>query len=168
MRKDPEYLTRNKIRIFRDDGTEMHPSEIDWNSEEAVNYTLRQEPGKINAMASTKINFNNPHAVYMHDTPQQSLFGQIERFHSSGCVRVQNIRDLVTWILKDTPGWDRTEIERTIASGDNTPIPIAVPVPVYFAYVTAWATRDRTVHFRDDIYRRDGVEELALGTPAAL
>ncbi len=68
---------------------------------------LRQDPGKINAMASMKINFPNPHAVYMHDTPQQSLFGKIERFNSSGCVRVQNVRDLVTWLLRDTPGWNR-------------------------------------------------------------
>lgn len=168
MREDPEYLTRNKIRIFRHDGTELLPSEVDWSTEEAVNYTLRQEPGKINAMASTKINFFNPHAVYMHDTPQQSLFGQIERFHSSGCVRVQNVRDLVSWILRDTPGWDRASIERTIASGENTEIPVANPVPVYFTYVTAWASEQGVVHFRDDIYRRDGVEELALGTPLEL
>lgn len=168
MRKDPEYLTRNKIRIFRNDGTELLPQEVDWNTEEAVDYTLRQEPGAINAMASTKINFHNPHAVYMHDTPQQSLFGQIERFHSSGCVRVQNVRDLVAWILRDTPGWDRASIERTIASGANTEIPVANPVPVYFTYVTAWANDQGVVHFRDDIYRRDGVEELVIGATTTL
>jgi murein L,D-transpeptidase YcbB/YkuD len=35
---------------------------------------FRQDPGKGNAMSSTKINFHNPHAVYMHDTPQQGVF----------------------------------------------------------------------------------------------
>jgi L,D-transpeptidase YcbB len=164
MRKDPTYLTRNNIRIFLPDGTEILPEQVDWSTDEAVNYMLRQDPGKINAMASTKINFHNPHAVYMHDTPQQSLFGQIERFNSSGCVRVQNVRDLVTWILRDTPGWERRDIERVIASGDSTPIAVADPVPVYFTYITAWSVEQGTVQFRDDIYRRDGVEELSIET----
>lgn len=167
MRKDPTYLERNNIRILNESsGEEISPLAIDWNSDDAVNYRLRQDPGKINAMASTKINFHNPHAVYMHDTPQQSLFGQIERFNSSGCVRVQNVRDLITWILRDTPGWSRQDIERVIASGANTEIPVAVPVPVYFTYITAWSVEPGIVQFRDDIYHRDGVEELALATTA--
>jgi murein L,D-transpeptidase YcbB/YkuD len=169
MQKDPTYLSSNNIRIINEaTGEEVAPEAINWNSDEAVNYMLRQDPGKINAMASTKINFHNPHAVYMHDTPQQSLFGQIERFHSSGCVRVQNVRDLVIWLLRDTPGWSRQEIERVIASGSNTPIAIADPVPLYFTYITAWSVQPGVVEFRDDIYHRDGVEELALGTTTAL
>jgi len=164
VRKEPDYLSKNSIRIFSQKGDEISPETIDWNTEEAAEYMFRQDPGKINAMASTKINFHNPHAVYMHDTPQQGLFGQIERFHSSGCVRVQNVRDLVIWILRDTPGMDRQSIDRIIASGANSPIEVANPVPVYFTYITAWSTQPGIVNFRDDIYQRDGVEELALGT----
>ena len=163
MRKDPQYLAKNKIRIFNDaTGEEIPPETIDWNTDDAVQYRFRQDPGKINAMASTKINFSNPHAVYMHDTPQKSLFGKITRFASSGCVRVQNVRDLVTWILKDTPDWSRRQIEYTIDTGDSTPVPVSVPVPVYFTYITAWSTQNGVTQFRNDIYRRDGVEELAL------
>jgi hypothetical protein len=76
--------------------------------------------------------------------------------------------DLVIWLLRDTPGWSRQEIERVIASGSNTPIAIADPVPLYFTYITAWSVQPGVVEFRDDIYHRDGVEELALGTTTAL
>ncbi len=169
MQKDPTYLSRNNIRIINEATGEEIPAEsVNWNSEDATKYMLRQDPGKINAMASTKINFHNPHAVYMHDTPQQSLFGQIERFHSSGCVRVQNVRDLVSWLLRDTPGWTRQEIERIIATGSNTPVLLGEPIPVYFTYITAWSVYPGVVDFRDDIYQRDGVEELALGTEALI
>jgi L,D-transpeptidase YcbB len=164
MRKDPTYLERNSIRLFDGQGNEVSPDTIDWNAEKAPNLMFRQDPGKINAMASTKINFPNPHAVYMHDTPQQSLFGQLERFESSGCVRVQNVRDLSTWLLRDTPGWNRQQIEQTIQTGANTPIALADPVPVYFVYISAWASEDGVVQFRDDIYERDGVDELAMQT----
>ncbi len=163
MRKNPTYLTDNKIRVFKADGTELAPDEIDWSSDEATKYRFRQEPGRINAMGSVKINFPNPHSVYMHDTPQQSLFSRLLRFKSSGCVRVQNVRDLLTWLAKDTPGWSRRNIEQTIATGERVDIKLAEPVPVYFTYITAWSTADGIVHFRDDIYRRDGVDELALG-----
>jgi len=162
MRKDPTYLERNSIRLFDGKGNEVAPETVDWNADEAPELMFRQDPGKINAMASTKINFYNPHAVYMHDTPQQSLFGKLLRFESSGCVRVQNVRDLSTWLLSDTPGWDRQTMEQVIASGQNTPIQLSQPVPVYFIYITAWSTSDGVVQFRDDIYHRDGVEELAL------
>ena len=113
-------------------------------------------------MSSVKINFPSPDGVYMHDTPQQSLFSKLMRFDSSGCVRVQNVRDLVTWLLRDTPGWDRQHFEQTIKSGENMPVELANPMPVYFVYVSAWSTANGVVHFRDDIYGRDGVEELQL------
>lgn len=168
MRKDPTYLERNAIRLFDASGNEVSPETVDWNAEKAPNLMFRQDPGKINAMSSTKINFHNEHAVYMHDTPQQGLFNKLMRFESSGCVRVQNVRDLSTWLLKETPGWSRQQIEATIKSGVNTPIKLAAEVPVFFTYITAWSAKDRVVQFRDDIYQRDGAAELALQTTTGI
>ncbi|OLP60123.1 amidase [Xaviernesmea oryzae] len=168
MRKDPEYLKRNAIRLIDGSGNEVSPESIDWNAEKAPNLTFRQDPGKINAMASTKINFHNPNNEYMHDTPQQGLFNKLARFESSGCVRVQNVRDLATWLLKETPGWSRQQIEATIRGGQNSPIKLAEEVPVYFKYITAWAAKDGVVQFRDDIYQLDGAQELALQTTTAI
>lgn len=153
MRKDPEYLTKNKIRLYDQSGQEVPPESVDWNTDDAVKLMFRQDPGKINAMSSTKINFHNPYAVYMHDTPQKSYFNKLMRFDSSGCVRVQNVRDLDVWLLKNTPGWDRQNIEATIKSGVNTPIQLADPVPLHFVYISAWSTGDGVVQFRDDTYK---------------
>lgn len=164
VRENPNYLEENSIRILGPDGEEVDPLTIDWSTDEAAKLRFRQDPGRINAMASVKINFPNPHAVYMHDTPQQSLFNDIERFHSSGCVRVQNVRDLVTWLLRDTPGWDRTRFEQTIKNDADVPVQLAEPVPVYFTYISAWSTDNGVVHFRDDVYGRDGVQELQIST----
>jgi murein L,D-transpeptidase YcbB/YkuD len=101
------------------------------------------------------VNIPNPHGVYMHDTPAKGIFGDDFRFVSSGCVRVQNIRDYVAWILKDTPGWDRDHIDEAIRSGSRIDARPVAPIPVYWVYITAWGS-DGSVQFRDDIYQRDG------------
>jgi murein L,D-transpeptidase YcbB/YkuD len=161
MQAQPEYLATNHIRIFDMHGTELKPSEINWYSNEAVNYRFKQDPGDFNSLGSIRIDFPSKDGVYMHDTPLKNLFGQDMRFHSSGCVRVQNVRELVEWLLRDTPGWSRGQIAATIASGDRIDAKLIKPVPVYWVYITAWATPDGVVQFRDDIYNKDNLGQYA-------
>jgi murein L,D-transpeptidase YcbB/YkuD len=157
MRKDPTYLTQNKIRIIGPNG-EIPPERVNWNSDEATRYTFRQDPGgEFNSLGFVRINIPSPHGVYMHDTPAKGVFGDDFRFVSSGCMRVQNVRDYVAFLLKDTPGWDRARIDATIASGERVNARIANPVPCYWVYITAWATPDGGVQFREDIYNKDGL-----------
>ena len=156
MQKEPNYLTDNKIRIFSGD-RELNPSQVNWFSDEATRYRFRQDPGgELNSMGFVRINIPNPHGVYMHDTPSKGIFGDDFRFVSSGCVRVQNVRDYITWILKDTPGWSREQIDSVFKSGERMDAKVANPPNIYWTYVTAWATPDGLVQFRDDIYNRDG------------
>jgi L,D-transpeptidase YcbB len=157
MQAEPDYLTRNHIRIFDPKNNELQPSQIDWYSTEAVNYKFKQDAGDFNSLGSMKINFPSPDGVYMHDTPSKNLFGEDFRFASSGCMRVQNVRELVYWILAESPGWSKTEIDEVIKSGERKDAKVAKPLPLYWVYVTAWATPDGVVQFRDDIYNRDGV-----------
>ncbi|WP_332685150.1 L,D-transpeptidase family protein [Bosea sp. (in: a-proteobacteria)] len=157
MRKEPNYLTENKIRIIGPNG-EIAPERVNWNSDEATRYTFRQDPGgEFNSLGFVRINIPSPHGVYMHDTPAKGIFGDDFRFVSSGCIRVQNVRDYITFLLKETPGWDRARIDEAIQSGERINARIANPVPCYWVYITAWATPDGGVQFRDDIYNKDGL-----------
>lgn len=158
MQADPNYLTDNKIRIYNKEGVELSPRQVNWNSLEATNYRFRQDTGgDVNSMGSVRINIANPYGVYMHDTPAKGIFGDDYRFVSSGCIRLQNVRDYVAWLLKDTPGWSRDHIDEVIRSGNRVDVRLAQPVPVYWVYITAWATPDGIDQFRDDIYNRDGL-----------
>jgi murein L,D-transpeptidase YcbB/YkuD len=161
MQKDPNYLTSEHIHIYDMHGNELQPSQINWNTLEAVNYRFRQDPGDFNSLGTLRIQFPSPDGVYMHDTPEKGLFGEDMRFHSSGCVRVQNVRELVYWLLRDTPNWSRDQIDATIKSGQRIDAKLVKPVPVYWVYVTAWATPDGVVQFRDDIYNKDGLGQYA-------
>jgi murein L,D-transpeptidase YcbB/YkuD len=161
MQAEPDYLTSNHIRIFNMHGDELTPSQINWYSEEAVNYRFKQDPGDFNSLGSIRINFPSKDGVYMHDTPSKGLFGEDMRFHSSGCVRVQNVRELVNWLLQDTPPWSRQEIDAVIKSGERKDARLLRPVPLHWVYITAWATPDGVTQFRPDIYNRDGLSAVA-------
>jgi murein L,D-transpeptidase YcbB/YkuD len=162
MQKDSNYLADHKIRIFDKDGQELQPDQINWNSLDAVNYKFRQDPGgDINSLGVVRVNINNPYGVYMHDTPEKGIFGDDDRFVSSGCIRVQNVRDYVTWLLKDTPSWDRPHIDDVIRSGERVDVKLADPIPVYWVYITAWGTPEGLAEFREDIYQRDGFGPVA-------
>lgn len=155
MQKDPEYLAKNKIRIYDNANSELSPQFINWNTEEAANFRFRQDPGDINSLGNVRIGMPNTEAVYMHDTPQKSLFGGDTRFHSSGCARVQNVRELVTWILSETPDWSRARIDHAVRTDERVDVKLIKPVPVYWVYITAWGSEEGVVHFRDDVYKRD-------------
>ena len=100
MQRDPGYLTRAKIRILDGSGKEINPKSVNWSTERAVNYTLRQDSGAGNSLGSIRIGMPNKLAVYMHDTPSKGLFGADYRFLSHGCVRVQGVYDYAAWLLE--------------------------------------------------------------------
>ena len=71
MQRDPGYLSREKIRVLDGQLHEIDPRSVDWSSERAANYILRQDSGAGNSLGSIRIGMPNKLAVYMHDTPRQ-------------------------------------------------------------------------------------------------
>lgn len=167
MQKDPQYLTKKNIRIITRDGVEISPEQVNWNTDEATRYMYKQDPGEDNSMGTVRLNMQNAHGVYMHDTPSKNLFGDNARFHSSGCMRVQNVKELCTWLLKPSGNWDRRALDAAIKTGNRTDIQVTPPVPVYWRYISGWGGADGTVQFREDIYGQDGTGELAMADGGA-
>lgn len=162
MKEDPEYLTKFRIRIFDGKGNEIPPNTLDWSSAvEPLKYTFRQDPGGENSMGHCKIDFYNKYDVYMHDTPQKALFGENARFHSSGCMRCENIEELVAWLLRDNGGdWTPQSVLAAWDQGMREDIKLKVQIPIHTTYITAWANRQGTVSFRDDVYNYDAQSKV--------
>lgn len=163
MQEDPQYLTKFRIHIYDGNGNEVQPTEIDWTTDQAVNYMFRQEPGAENSMGHVKINFHNKHDVYLHDTPSKALFGENARFHSSGCVRVNTVNELVAWLLRDNPeSWNLDTVNQAFDSNERLDVDIRSQVPIHTTYITAWANRQGTVSFRDDVYQFDQQNKITF------
>jgi murein L,D-transpeptidase YcbB/YkuD len=157
MRTDPSYLTRMRMRLLDGSGNEVSPAQVDWDSDRAPAFAVRQDAGSWNALGAVRIDMPNPHSVYMHDTNHKSLFNSDYRFQSSGCARVADPRDLAAWLLQDNEGWSRREIDSGIATGKRIDVRLARAVPVAWIYLTGWAGGDGVVHFRKDVYNHDDV-----------
>ena len=167
MQRDPGYLTRAKIRILDGSGKEINPKSVDWSTERAANYTLRQDSGTSNSLGSIRINMPNKLAVYMHDTPSKRLFGADYRFLSHGCVRVQGVYDYAAWLLEGTPGsWDKAAMQAKIKEGAPYSINLTKAVPVIWVYLTGWSNGDGPANFRDDVYNVDTVGETQVSAQA--
>ncbi|MFZ4607193.1 MAG: L,D-transpeptidase family protein [Caulobacter sp.] len=116
---------------------------------------LQQAPGPRSALGLIKFDFQNPYAVYLHDTPSKGGFARYSRTASHGCVRLEKPLALARAIMEGDPVWTPEVIDATIAGGKTTRSPVARPVAVFLLYWTAYVTPDGQVNFRQDPYGWD-------------
>lgn len=140
-RANPGYLKRNGFRVIETEGGGRR----------------LQQASERSALGRFKFDFDNPFAVYLHDTPAQSGFANFDRLASHGCVRLEKPEDLARLLLRTTPDWPAEQIDTTLASGKTVRARVADPVKVYLLYWTAFATPNGTMSFREDPYKWDGV-----------
>ncbi|MCX7323592.1 MAG: L,D-transpeptidase family protein [Hyphomicrobiales bacterium] len=164
MRKDPGFLAKHHMRVIGAGNQEIDPATIKWATLQNPNFFVRQDPGPLNSLGQLRIDMPNRDAVFMHDTPKKELFRNDVRFNSSGCARIDGVRDLASWLLKGTEWEDRSRIDAAIASNERKDIKLTKPVPVAWVYLTGWAAGDGLIHFRDDIYGLDTPEGLVTST----
>jgi L,D-transpeptidase YcbB len=165
---NPNYLDEMQIRVFDGvGGPEIEPSSVDWANTAPERFHFQQQPGSNNALATVKVNFKNEFMVYMHDTPHREIFLTNARFESSGCVRVDQVRSFITWILQGQEDFDEAQFEMITASEVTHVMKVNTPTDVRFMYLTAWTTEDGNVHFRPDIYQLDH-KGFVLGQPDPL
>ncbi len=159
--KGEDVLAKYGIDALDASGHKVDSSKIKWSAATATAYSFQQKPGPENPLGFVKINFNNNYSVYMHSTSSETLFGRNFRAASSGCVRVSGIDQLATWLLGEQGGWSHERVIGMKASGERLDVTLKKPIPLYFAYVTAWATEDGVIQFRRDLYNKDSVGQVA-------
>jgi len=167
VRKNIGYLATQRITVFRgNSNTPVDPRTVNWASVGGTQmpYRFRQDPGPLNSMGRVKFMFPNQFNVYMHDTPDHSLFDKAERSFSSGCVRLSEPLALAEYLLRANGGWDIAAIDAATSQSSERSVQLKSPIPVHLLYWTAWADVDGTTHFREDIYERDAPLSRALTT----
>jgi murein L,D-transpeptidase YcbB/YkuD len=161
LRSSPGFLAANGYELMGRGGP-IDPNSVDWYSiaSGAFPFGLRQRPGPGNALGRIVFMFPNAHNVFIHDTPQQAHFAREQRFFSNGCIRVEDALKLAEILLReqDNGSWSEGRLLALSRRGSPHRIELETPVPVHIEYLTAWAGSDGEVHFRRDVYGRDGKE----------
>ncbi|MHB8310908.1 MAG: L,D-transpeptidase family protein [Metallibacterium sp.] len=166
LRRDPNYLARNDLRVFDRQGQIVPAHSINW-ARPPSGLTLRQQPGPEGALGLVAFRFANTHEVYLHDTPHKALFTQTRRAFSSGCVRVENAMELAQLLLDDPVRWNAESLQ-TAASYDVTrDVPLDPPVPLHIIYWTVAVRNDGRVGVVPDVYHQDPALRDALSDALA-
>lgn len=155
---DPGYLERHGYTVMRGWNSKqaIDPWQVDWGTITASNLPFRfqQAPGARNSLGRYKFNMPSSEAIYLHDTPNHTLFQKDTRALSSGCVRVNKASELANMLLQDA-GWNDTRISDALKQGDTRYVNIRQNIPVNLYYLTAFVGADGRTQYRTDIYNYD-------------
>jgi len=155
---DPGYLERHGYTVMRgwNSSDAIDPWNVDWATITPSNLPFRfqQAPGAHNSLGRYKFNMPSSDAIYLHDTPNHTLFQRDARALSSGCVRVNKASELANMLLTDA-GWNNTRISGALKQGDTRYVNIPQTIPVNLYYLTAFIGADGKAQYRTDIYNYD-------------
>ncbi|WP_374471343.1 murein L,D-transpeptidase [Phenylobacterium sp.] len=115
---------------------------------------LVQQPGPESALGLVKFDFDNPYAVYLHDTPSKAAFNQARRAVSHGCVRLEHAVPFAKMLVSQESGWSPERFDQVLASRETTHVKLSKAVPVRLLYLTAFPENGR-IAFRPDVYGWD-------------
>ena len=154
VEKDASFLARNGYELTDAAGNSLGTSvdEATIARIRSGGVRVRQKPGNSNALGLVKFYFPNDNNVYLHSTPQQSLFARTRRDFSHGCIRVEDPSALAAFVL----GWPVEKVNAAMNGKQNDHyVKLAEAVNVRILYSTAVARANGDVHFFDDIYGHD-------------
>ncbi len=146
LAQDPDYAAKLGYQVYRS----------------GKSISVRQPPGERNALGLIKFIFPNEHAVYLHDTPNRTLFARDQRAMSHGCVRVDQPFRLAEILLADQ-GYDEARLRSMVGSGERM-IKLAKPLPVHLTYFTLKLGENGEIEKVTDIYNYDPGLKTALAT----
>ncbi|WGL15954.1 L,D-transpeptidase family protein [Microbulbifer bruguierae] len=157
-RANPHGMENMGYRVVNGSGDYLPLTDQNLRSAASGGFLMRQKGGEQNILGRIKFEIPNVDDIYLHDTRAKSLFGLTDRDYSHGCVRLAKPRQLAEALLRDEPGdWTRYRIEQLTTGDETTEVKMTSNVKVYLTYWTAWVDGQGRMHFRPDIYGKDGL-----------
>ncbi|NOD63354.1 MULTISPECIES: murein L,D-transpeptidase [unclassified Ruegeria] len=145
------------IQITDRSGRQVNRGAVDFTQFTARNFpfAMRQPPSKSNALGLVKFMFPNKYNIYLHDTPQKSLFAREVRAFSHGCIRLAQPFEFAYALLAKQEEDPKAFFHRVLKTGKETKVELDQHVPVHLIYRTAYIGPKGEVQYRRDVYNRD-------------
>lgn len=145
-------------------GRRVDRANVDFTQYSARNFPfdMRQPPSKRNALGLVKFIFPNKYNIYLHDTPQKSLFKRESRAFSHGCIRLAQPFDFAYTLLSKQTDNPKEYFHSILSTGTETKVLLDQPIPVHLIYRTAMTLPRGGAEYRRDVYGRDAKIWAAL------
>ncbi len=117
--------------------------------------TIRQLPGKDNALGKVKFLFPNRYDIYLHDTYAKEIFKKDVRAVSHGCIRLADAEKMANYLLRNNSAWTPEKVNAAMNSGKEQYVKLSPAMPVTITYFTTWVDETGQLNFRDDVYSND-------------
>lgn len=155
LQSDPNAV--GHLQITDRSGRQVDRAAVDFTQFTARDFpfAMKQLPSRSNALGLVKFMFPNKYNIYLHDTPQKSLFSREVRAFSHGCIRLAQPFEFAYALLARQREDPKTFFHRVLATGRETTVPLEQPVPVHLIYRTAYIGPKGGVQYRRDVYDRD-------------
>jgi murein L,D-transpeptidase YcbB/YkuD len=152
IRNDTTFIERNHFDVLDRKGKVLDPDSVEW-SKFHKNYfpvVLRQREGPENSLGVIKFIFDNPYAVYLHDTNAKGLFRNRERALSHGCIRMERAVELAHYLVTEVIGSESKSVSRYLNEQQQRWVDLKKPIPIYTRYFTCVYGKDQA--FYDLLY----------------
>lgn len=145
------------LNLIDSRGRVVSRSNVDFSqyNERNFPFDMKQPPSTRNALGLVKFMFPNPYNIYLHDTPQKSLFARESRAFSHGCIRLNDPFDFAYALLSKQESDPQGYFKKILDTGRETKVDLKEPLPVHIIYRTAVTQAKGATQYRRDIYGRD-------------
>jgi murein L,D-transpeptidase YcbB/YkuD len=134
-----------------------------------------QKPGPTAALGQLKIDMPNGESIFLHDTPNKSLFANNPRAYSHGCLRTDRAYELgiLLSLIQSGERLDDVSVREKIAedlvtlirAGKTEKYPFKESIPVHIGYFTMATAGGKALQSFPDLYGRDAAVLAAFGRP---
>ena len=105
-------------------------------------------------MGILKFVFDNPYAVFLHDTNAKRLFMRTVRAFSHGCIRMEKAVELAHYLVTGDPNKMSKYVERFLKEESMHWVELQKAIPIFVRYYTC-DFDGRRLRYYDDVYQRD-------------
>jgi murein L,D-transpeptidase YcbB/YkuD len=161
---DTAYLNNNNYGIYSQAGDFIDPTPANLTKikNNPTQYYARQTIGCDNALGLVVFRFDNVYKIYLHDTPQLSLFAKKNRALSNGCIRIEQARRFAILLLKNDDSADKLKaLDKGLNTYFKQNIYLKKAMPIKITYLTC-EIKDGELISLTDIYNLDNSLEMAF------
>lgn len=168
IKKDTTFIVRNNFDVIDRKGNVLNPDSVKWSTyhENYFPIVLRQREGPENSLGIIKFVFENPHAVFLHDTNAKRLFNGKTRAYSHGCIRMEKAVELAHLLVTGKPGSESKYVNKFLKEKTQHWVDLKNPIPIHIRYFTCEFKHGKFFSYKD-IYGKDLLLRHLLFTDTA-